>query len=689
MSLGKEGVGTDAEFADELKPGTRLMLGQYTIERFLAAGGFGITYLAKDSLDRPIVIKECFPGSFCRRQKNSVMPRSRAHQEELQSIVRLFSKEALTLAKAGHPNIVGVHQVFEENNTAYMALDYVEGRDLLEILTEDARSLRPEQIQRYLAKMLDAIGSVHAKGLLHRDISPDNIIINQNDEPVLIDFGAARETADKKASRLLSALRVVKDGYSPQEFYIAGSIQTACCDFYSLAASFYHVITGELPPDSQARLTAFASGEPDPYVSLAKCAPGYPANFASALDKAMSILPKDRMQTADDWVAHIENGPADTPLNAHETAKATSEKRSLFLPVFSGGAALAAAAGASFFYVSTQEPGDRATTMGATGAAILAPTTNTQTGGRETAMAAPDAAIEAEGTDTGQVLVDVEHAAPVLPFLVPDNAEAANAPESVSADEPSRAVASLDAPSAATPDLAPVPASPLPEVADLAADAQKPLLGAHVRPKLRPVGALQADVASADAAPIEAASVMEYDAPMMPFTLATDEPGVVETVIGEAPFWLTPGLKIVSVDGVAAATNDEIRELAAQAVRSGFGEATVTLGTDALLSDAAIERRITISSERQTALLNGLVFVSREEDGVHVTRVSQTPEGSTFLVGDKVVAFMATGERLGADTTMKSILERELAGGQTSFSFAVERQGEMWVEAFNLAALGN
>ncbi|MEM8803875.1 MAG: serine/threonine-protein kinase, partial [Pseudomonadota bacterium] len=296
----------EEEFVDELKPGTELMLGQYTIHSFLAAGGFGITYLAKDSLDRYVVIKECFPGSFCRRQNASVLPRSRAHQNELKSIVRMFSQEAMSLSKAGHPNIVGVHQVFEENNTAYMALDYVKGSDLLEILTDHPDWLTPELVQGFLKKVLSAVGHIHDQGILHRDISPDNIIISESGEPVLIDFGAAREEAGGQASRLLSALRVVKDGYSPQEFYIAGSEQTNSCDLYSLAASFYHIITGELPPDSQSRLTAFAANEADPYVPLASRGLAYPDNFATALDKAMSVLPKDRMQSAAEWQAHMD-----------------------------------------------------------------------------------------------------------------------------------------------------------------------------------------------------------------------------------------------------------------------------------------------------------------------------------------------------------------------------------------------
>ena len=194
MSVENTAIDAEEDFVDELKPGTELMHGQYTIEGFLAAGGFGITYVARDSLNRRVVIKECFPGSFCRRQNCSVIPRSRAHQNELISIVRLFSQEAMALAKTNHPNIVGVHQVFEENNTAYMAIDYVHGRDLLETLEEDRASLKPDLVEGYLRKMLDAIKHVHDLDMLHRDISPDNIIIHEQGEPILIDFGAARES---------------------------------------------------------------------------------------------------------------------------------------------------------------------------------------------------------------------------------------------------------------------------------------------------------------------------------------------------------------------------------------------------------------------------------------------------------------------------------------------------------------
>ena len=363
----------DEQFVDELKPGTKLMLGQYTIESFLNAGGFGITYTARDSLNRRVVIKECFPGNFCRRQNHSVAARSRAHQNELKSIVGLFSREAISLSKASHPNIVAVHQVFEENNTAYMALDFVAGRDLLEILKDDPESLEPERVQKYLKKTLEAVAFVHSQGILHRDISPDNILINEKDEPVLIDFGAAREHSDVKTSRLLTAMRVVKDGYSPQEFYVGGSAQNQSCDLYSLAASFYHVIARELPPDSQKRLSAFATGEADPYVPLGQKTEDYPERFCAALDKAMSVLPKERMQSAEEWLGYLEEGApiAAKPQNRLDKDDAGTLEKSSILPVLLGTSAVAAAIGAGFFMLSTL-PGNDAEDVVASGDVALA-----------------------------------------------------------------------------------------------------------------------------------------------------------------------------------------------------------------------------------------------------------------------------------------------------------------------------
>ena len=300
------------QMVDELQPGTPLLHGQYTITRFLNNGGFGITYLAKDSLERTVVIKECFPGTFCRRSKTIVSARSRAHRSELQSIIRLFVQEARSLSKLDHPNIVGVHQVFEDNDTAYMAIDYVDGKDLLDIIEEDAGALSPDQVVEITRKLLGAIAYVHDHGLLHRDISPDNVLISSRGEPILIDFGAAREHASN-TGRALSALRVVKDGYSPQEFYIAGSEQGPWSDLYALAASIYHLIKGEAPVNGQNRLASIAEERGDPYEPLAGNFSGYPHGFLEAIDKALRAVPKERLQSAAEWLALLDD-PAPKPM---------------------------------------------------------------------------------------------------------------------------------------------------------------------------------------------------------------------------------------------------------------------------------------------------------------------------------------------------------------------------------------
>jgi hypothetical protein len=297
------------DLVDELQPGTKLLKGQYTITRYLNSGGFGITYLAKDSLDRNVVIKECFPGSFCRRSKALVTARSRAHTAELRSVVQLFVREARNLAKIVHPNIVAVHQVFEDNGTAYMAIDYIDGLDLQQVIDGQGSHPSPADIVGMTEKLLTAVGFIHDHDMLHRDISPDNVLVDKKGEPVLIDFGAAREQASQK-SRAMSALRVVKDGYSPQEFYIAGSEQGPWSDLYALGATLYHLISGEAPINGQARLAALAEDRADPFDPLSGRFEGYPPGFLEAIDRALNTLPKQRVQSAREWLMMFRRSTA-------------------------------------------------------------------------------------------------------------------------------------------------------------------------------------------------------------------------------------------------------------------------------------------------------------------------------------------------------------------------------------------
>lgn len=296
-----------SDATEALADGTSLLGDQFTILRRLGNGGFGITYLANDNfLNRNVVIKECFPEVFCRRSGATVQVRSRGNLEKYRSIVDMFTREARSIAKLRHPNIIGIHRVFEDNDTAYIALDLIDGQDLLKIIQEDRRKLTPMQIKEILIKLLDAVQMVHEQDLLHRDISPDNILLDKWCSPVLIDFGAAREEASRE-TRALSAVLVVKDGYSPQEFYFAGGKQTASSDLYALAATFYHLISGSAPPNSQVRMADVAAGNPDPCEPLAGRFNDYDSAFLKALDKAMSVLPKDRLQSAREWREKIDH----------------------------------------------------------------------------------------------------------------------------------------------------------------------------------------------------------------------------------------------------------------------------------------------------------------------------------------------------------------------------------------------
>lgn len=291
--------------AHALPPGTSLLRGQYVVDGFLNAGGFAITYVARDSLDRRVVIKECFPSGLCRRDESAVRAVSTGHAGDFETVVRMFGREARRLAKLIHPNIVGVRDAFEERGTAYMALEFVEGRDLADIIAHEPERLDPGRLRTITMQLLDAIAHVHEAGTLHRDISPDNILLRPDGAPVLIDFGAARDRA-RRATRALSTLQVVKDGYSPQEFYMQDSEQTPASDLYSLAASLFHAITGAAPACGHERLAMIAEGRADPVEPLVGQVRGYDRPFLAAIDRALSVFARDRLQSVSEWLDVIE-----------------------------------------------------------------------------------------------------------------------------------------------------------------------------------------------------------------------------------------------------------------------------------------------------------------------------------------------------------------------------------------------
>ncbi len=320
--------------SDQALPiGTTLSGDQFTITGHLGAGGFGITYHAMDNvLGRTVVLKECFPIDFCVREGKDVYARTQSYETQIRSIVKMFMREARSLAKLRHPNIVGVHRAFEENGTAYMVLDLIDGLDLFDILDKHPKLLSPGRIKTILQQLLEAIETVHDMGLLHRDISPDNIIIEKDGSPVLIDFGAARADASRH-TRAVSSFLVVKDGYSPQEFYVAGSAQSPSADLYALGATFYHLLTGRAPVNSQTRMMDIASNRPDPCEPLEGRIPGYDDDFLRAIDQAMIIHPDERMQSAAKWRTMIANSEVDDSVAPSSKLTASAKEVSLELEV--------------------------------------------------------------------------------------------------------------------------------------------------------------------------------------------------------------------------------------------------------------------------------------------------------------------------------------------------------------------
>lgn len=304
--------GPEAQLDDVLLPGTSLCHGLYQISGFLSSGGFGITYLAKDSLSREVVVKECFVPTFCRRSRTNVVARSETNKANLQRAIGSFRAEAHILAALSHPNIVRVHQVFDDNDTAYMALDHIKGHDLQQIVDEKKASLSPEQIATLARKLILAVGHIHNHGLLHCDISPDNVCVREDGEPVLIDFGSARKI-DANGCGQQAGFVLVKDGYSPYELYAAADECGAYSDIYALGATLYHAISGAVPVDCQARISAVVDGRPDPLKPLAGSFTGYPQGFLESVDKALSVQRSARYQSAQDWLAALGRPPQVQP----------------------------------------------------------------------------------------------------------------------------------------------------------------------------------------------------------------------------------------------------------------------------------------------------------------------------------------------------------------------------------------
>lgn len=282
----------------ELQPGTTLCDGKYTIETKIGEGGFGITYKAiQNGLNRVVCIKEYFPAGKCTRatKKNTVFVQGTSEQV-FEKYRQAFVREAKMLATLHHPNIVEVLDVFDENNTSYMVMTFVKGKSLQQIVEVRGKLPYPETVN-YIAQITNAVGYIHDHHILHRDIKPDNIMITADFKAILIDFGSAREFEQDKTQVHTSMLT---HGYAPTEQYTASSRKGSYTDIYAIGATFYFVLTGQVPMESAARLTEQMPSPKD-------LVPEIPEEANRTILKAMQLKAENRHQTVHEFMDDIRN----------------------------------------------------------------------------------------------------------------------------------------------------------------------------------------------------------------------------------------------------------------------------------------------------------------------------------------------------------------------------------------------
>ena len=285
-----------------LRKGTRL-IGRYTIEGVLGQGGFGITYLGMDELHKKkVAIKEFFPQGIVTRNieyEDTVTVTLVGEKENYDKGKERFLKEAQTMAMfSKDKGIVKALDFFEINNTAYIVMEYLEGVTLKQYLRENER-IDAEDLVELLVPLIEALDEIHSQGLIHRDISPDNIMVLPDGRIKLMDFGAARDYTEF-GEKSLSI--VLKPGYAPPEQYQTHGVQGPWIDIYALCATMYKCITGENPPDAIDRLVD------DHLKKISAFGFTVSPQIEEAIIKGMSVAAKDRYQNVGDFCEDLYGG---------------------------------------------------------------------------------------------------------------------------------------------------------------------------------------------------------------------------------------------------------------------------------------------------------------------------------------------------------------------------------------------
>lgn len=299
-------------------PAGTVLNGRYILGRVLGQGGFGITYLAKDHKTGNLVaVKEYFPDTFAARTyEKTVYAYTEQRMENFLYGKKCFLNEAKTLAEfIGNPNIVRVYSYFEENNTAYFVMDYVQGISLRDYLKKYGR-ISWEKAKSLLFPIMDALSQVHSRGIIHRDVTPDNIYITKDGMVKLLDFGAARYSLGDR-SRSIDV--VLKHGFAPREQYSRHGRQGPYTDVYALAATYYFSVTGRLPPDSIDRQ------EHDDLILPSSLGVKISQNDEDALCKGLEVSAADRFQTMNEFKQALEPPNPNIQKNDNDSSLSDTE----------------------------------------------------------------------------------------------------------------------------------------------------------------------------------------------------------------------------------------------------------------------------------------------------------------------------------------------------------------------------
>lgn len=280
----------------ELKQGATLQGGKYTIKRMLGQGGFGITYLGiQTGLGRQVAIKEFFMKEHCNRDASTsrVSVGSSGARQMVDAYRQKFLKEARTLAEMDNRHIVRIHDVFEENDTAYYVMEYVDGGSLNDLVKRRG-SLPEAEALGYIRQLADALSYIHGRRIMHLDVKPGNIMLRPDGELVLIDFGIAKHY--DSGNRETSGTPVGHSpGYAPMEQYQEGGVRefSPATDIYSMGATLYFLLTTTAPPSAQE---VYENGLPPlpRFVSPAVC---------RAIEQAMQPSRKKRLQSVAEFLA--------------------------------------------------------------------------------------------------------------------------------------------------------------------------------------------------------------------------------------------------------------------------------------------------------------------------------------------------------------------------------------------------